>query len=190
MDTKRICGCDMTAADEVRFWKKVDKDTADPCWIWTAAPNPDTNYGQFRIRTRIEAKMLYAHRVSYELAKGPIADGLVVRHGPCASGNKGKRLCVNPEHLTVGTRKQNYDDMRLGWWRPEVPFEEVPLTADERANMALWEAEAEAIINELRATTEPEDGEDRCGTTAGSAEKDSLTPESGSGWTGTGRGAE
>ena len=59
--------------------------------------------------------MPYARRIAYELAKGTIPDGLVVRHGPCASGNKGKRLCVNPGHLAVGSRRQNNADKDKGW---------------------------------------------------------------------------
>ncbi len=57
-------------------------------------------YGQIRY----QGKTAYAHRVAYELAKGPI-DGLYVLHS-CDN-----RKCVNPEHLSLGTFNDNMSDM-------------------------------------------------------------------------------
>ncbi len=45
--------------------------------------------------------MLLAHRVSYELHKGPIPDGLFIDH-ICRT-----RCCVNPNHLRAVTHAQN-----------------------------------------------------------------------------------
>jgi hypothetical protein len=45
--------------------------------------------------------------VAYEEAKGPIPDGMMVRH-LCHN-----RACVNVDHLEIGTAKQNTQDMIL-----------------------------------------------------------------------------
>ena len=70
------------------------------CWMWQGVVNSVWGYGQFAVRGR----QYRAHRYAYELYKGPIPRGLVVCHS-CD-----EKLCVNPEHLWVGTQKQNMRD--------------------------------------------------------------------------------
>jgi len=74
----------------------------DDCWIWTGTQNgrPKKRYGVIRDNY----KQKKAHRVSYELYKGQIPEGLVVRH---LCDNK---LCVNPAHLELGTVSDNNRD--------------------------------------------------------------------------------
>lgn len=86
---------------ESRFEKKYRK-TDNGCWLWLLSTCSGTGYGQL---TR-DYKNLLAHRVAYELYVGPIPEGLYVLH-KCDN-----RICVNPEHLWLGTHIDNMEDMR------------------------------------------------------------------------------
>lgn len=83
--------------DNVRFWSKVNK--TDGCWLWIGAT--DRRYGSFSWSGRRLAK---AHRISWELAHGPIPDGMCVLHRCDVP------LCVRPAHLFLGTQKDNLRD--------------------------------------------------------------------------------
>ncbi len=83
------------------LWSRVDKTGA--CWTWTGRRNAG-GYGVLRIRGR-SSKILFAHRLAWELTNGPIPDGLFVCH------HCDNPPCCNPEHLFVGTPKDNCHDM-------------------------------------------------------------------------------
>lgn len=80
---------------EQRFWAKVDKQPVG-CWVWVGASNGH-GYGKFYL----DGKVVGAHRVSYELARGPIPEGLVIDH-LCRN-----RACVKPDHLEPVTTQVN-----------------------------------------------------------------------------------
>jgi hypothetical protein len=81
--------------------KVVWNGDEDECWEWQGAEDRhrgDTcGYGRFWL----DGKMESAHRVSYKLWRGPIADGLLILHR-CDNPP-----CVNPAHLYEGTNSDN-----------------------------------------------------------------------------------
>ena len=74
------------------------------CWEWQGSKR--NGYGRITIGSRKDGtrRVAMAHRVSYELFKGEIPDGMEICHkcdNPC---------CINPNHLFAGTRQDNIDD--------------------------------------------------------------------------------
>lgn len=86
-------------SDLERFNKYVDVKNSG-CHEWQSTVKKD-GYGQFWFK----GKPSKAHRVSFELNKGDIPKGMLVLH-KCDN-----RVCVNPDHLYVGTHKDNTRDM-------------------------------------------------------------------------------
>lgn len=80
------------------FWKKVVK--TEGCWKWTASKKD--GYGMFGVGNKKTKK---AHRISWELCRGSIPEGLHVLHR-CDNPE-----CSNPDHLFLGTNLDNFNDM-------------------------------------------------------------------------------
>ena len=80
-----------------RFWKYIQK--TETCWLWTGATVK--GYGVLNIR----GKLVYIHRLSYEIHIGPILHGLYVLH------RCDVRACGYPEDLFLGTHLDNIADM-------------------------------------------------------------------------------
>lgn len=92
---------------EDRFWAKVEKAGPDECWLWTGGRG--SGYGVFNWRQDGRTIGRGAHRLAYEFSRGPIPIGWEIDHRSTCS-----KLCVNPGHLRVTTRKQNQENLQKG----------------------------------------------------------------------------
>ncbi len=92
---------------EQRFWAKVEK--SDDCWVWIGSRS-SSGYGRI---SNENGRQEQANRVAWRLANGPIPDGFDVCH------HCDNPPCVRPDHLWLGTPRDNGLDMvakgRQGW---------------------------------------------------------------------------
>lgn len=84
----------------LRFEKHVEIDYGDNCWTWSGKRNKK-GYGGLWINKNPEL----VHRISWIIFRGPIPKGMCVLHS-CDNPP-----CVRPNHLFLGTKTNNSEDM-------------------------------------------------------------------------------
>jgi hypothetical protein len=82
-----------------RFFRSVEKN-ANGCWEWRGEINKQNGYGHFYLAGR----KIGAHRAAFRLLVGPFDESLFVCH------HCDNPPCVRPDHLFLGTQKDNLQD--------------------------------------------------------------------------------
>ncbi len=114
------------------------------CWIWERCYGSH-GYGQITFQT----KSMTTHTASYKVHKGDVPTGMFVLH------NCGNRGCINPEHLYLGTAKQNSADLIA----TGHDFDTMSKLSDEDAraiyDLAINKLFPQYLIAEMYGVTQP-----------------------------------
>ena len=104
------------------------------CWEWVGY----FGAGGYGAMSR-GGKNCSAHRISYEAYKGPIPKGMVVRHS-CDNP-----ACINPDHLSIGTQKDNMAD-RDARGRRDVKGEQIGTAKLTETEVLEIKASSESLV--------------------------------------------
>lgn len=93
---------------KIRFERKFIKNPETDCWVWISSKRKACKQSTYQNgEFVVDTKKVRAHRFSYELYIGAIHDDCHVLH-KCNNS-----LCVNPDHLYLGTHAENMRDMAV-----------------------------------------------------------------------------
>src|SRR5512137_174351 len=112
----------------IPFWDRVNKNAENGCWEWTAYRDIN-GYGHITINQ----KESLAHRKAWELTNGEIPTGMFLCH-KCDNPS-----CVNPDHMFIGTQKENLNDMR----NKGRGFDFIPLLGEDNPASKITRKQAE-----------------------------------------------
>lgn len=106
---ERLSEINMLRSEQLRAAQLLNYEVVKSgCWFWQGGTSPD-GYG----KVKRFGKTIRAHRLFYEHHVEPVPEGLWVLH-KCDNP-----LCVNPDHLWVGTQLDNEQDKDAKGRRPE-----------------------------------------------------------------------
>lgn len=131
-----------------RVKRFANTGSCDECWLWTGAMTK--GYGMLRINRT----SMYAHRASWIAFRGNIPEGMHVLH-KCDTP-----LCVNPDHLEIGSHAKNMKDAGLRYrHKVKLTHEDVDrILADQRSQyaIALQYNVSQSLVSKIKR------GERRC----------------------------
>lgn len=105
--------------DNSGFWDRVEKTKT--CWLYKGGISSN-GYGAYTV----EGKLLGAHRHAWIITRGAIPNGMLVLH------RCDVRHCVNPDHLFLGTQRDNvYDAARKQHYPLGEKHHKAKFTADQ-----------------------------------------------------------
>lgn len=129
---------------EETFFAHIEKND-DGCWYWTGSINTKMPYGKLWFKNKCYA----AHRISYEIHKGKIPEGMVVMHTVCD-----RPSCVNPSHLKIGTTTENMqectDKGRRPYKKGTRPAQLIPRPGELNPNAKVSDRQTEEIKEKFK----------------------------------------
>lgn len=102
----------LTDKDKSRFWSKVNK--TDTCWVWT------------RTKTRLGCGVFYIRDTPYLAHRVAFSQSCDLVNGMHCCHRCDNPICVNPEHLFLGTHSDNMKDCESKGRRKHVSGENHP----------------------------------------------------------------
>lgn len=131
MNKKAVITQNMSVAEKLDYYMEPEPNSG--CWLWIGA----TNHFGYGLLT-IMGESYRAHRLSWEVHNSPIPKGMFVCH-KCDTP-----ACINPDHLFLGTSKDNMlDASRKGR----------TLIGEKNSQCKLTEEQAVNIFHDMRTAS-------------------------------------